>query len=365
LLGEELRLLYVALTRARDRLILTASIPESKFRTSWQTIPAKPSAVLTSARSCADWLGFWFSQHCVPVPAGLTKGETAMLSWRLWNQAQLLDPVRAISTSDAAMTGLIATSSEWRQLEQRLSWGYPFGAATLEPAKTSVTRLRLDSSESTEEAVVWPGQPSARSERSGAQSKRSASEAAANVGIAHHRFLQWVSIERVGSIPELQAEAQRLVGQSLLQADDVSVLDFGGLDAFWSSPLGVRLRTEVRFIVRELPFTARFTQSELATLLGKEPDPSLEHEFVVVQGVADLVLLKPKEIWLIDFKTDHTTLEEAAEKAIPYQPQLRLYAHALARVHNRPVTRAWICFLRARAAVAMGGLATHIKHACN
>ena len=52
----------------------------------------------------------------------------------------------------------------------------------------------------------------------------------------------------------------------------------------------------------------------------------MEDEFVVVQGVADLVVLLPEEIWLVDFKTDEIAADELPEKKRLYEPQLKLYA---------------------------------------
>ena len=55
---------------------------------------------------------------------------------------------------------------------------------------------------------------------------------------------------------------------------------------------------------RELAFTAKFSPKELDEIPGTKSDPKLDGEFVVVQGIADLVVLLPKEIWMVDFKTD-------------------------------------------------------------
>jgi ATP-dependent helicase/nuclease subunit A len=76
--------------------------------------------------------------------------------------------------------------------------------------------------------------------------------------------------------------------------------------------------------------------------------PGLEDEFVVVQGVADLVVLLPKEIWLVDFKTDDLRREELPARIKSYTPQLKLYALALEKVYSRPVTHGWLHFLAAR-----------------
>jgi ATP-dependent helicase/nuclease subunit A len=68
-------------------------------------------------------------------------------------------------------------------------------------------------------------------------------------------------------------------------------------------------------------------------------------EFVVVQGVADIAVILPEEVWLLDFKTDDVTAESLADKENFYTPQLDAYSAALGRIYNRPVTRRWLHFL--------------------
>jgi ATP-dependent exoDNAse (exonuclease V) beta subunit len=58
----------------------------------------------------------------------------------------------------------------------------------------------------------------------------------------------------------------------------------------------------------------------------------------------DLAAIVEREIWLLDFKTDHFKPEELPAKVTLYGPQLRLYALALSRIHRRPVTRCWLHF---------------------
>ena len=99
---------------------------------------------------------------------------------------------------------------------------------------------------------------------------------------------------------------------------------------------------------RELPFTAKFSPAEVDTIIGAKTPPGLEDEFVVVQGVADLVVLLPEEIWLVDFKTDEIKPRELAERRRLYEPQLKLYVAAMSRIYSRPVTNCWLHFLAAR-----------------
>jgi ATP-dependent helicase/nuclease subunit A len=72
---------------------------------------------------------------------------------------------------------------------------------------------------------------------------------------------------------------------------------------------------------------------------------------VVVQGVADLVVVLPNELWLLDFKTDQVTPKEIAARAKEYEAQLQVYAAALSRIYRRDVAECWLYFLACREAV--------------
>jgi ATP-dependent helicase/nuclease subunit A len=120
------------------------------------------------------------------------------------------------------------------------------------------------------------------------------------------------------------------------------------LAAFWNSDFGKKIRANAADVKRELPFTAKFSPKELDEILGTKSGANLENEFVVVQGVADLVVLLPKEIWLVDFKTDEIRANELPEKIKMYSPQLKLYALALAKIYSRPVTNCFLSFLSAQ-----------------
>lgn len=78
---------------------------------------------------------------------------------------------------------------------------------------------------------------------------------------------------------------------------------------------------------------------------SKEGRGSPSAEFVIVQGVADLVVFGEKEIWLLDYKTDHFDAAELPAKVREHGPQLSLYAEALERIYGNKVTRTWLHFL--------------------
>ena len=115
--------------------------------------------------------------------------------------------------------------------------------------------------------------------------------------------------------------------EKVLSADERGVLDLEAVAAFWNSDVGQRIRQaggecETRAAVHGEIQPGRNCRK----LPEQNPKPDLEKEFVVVQGVADLVVLLPDEIWLVDFKTDEVRQDELAEKIKIYSPQLKLYA---------------------------------------
>jgi ATP-dependent helicase/nuclease subunit A len=146
-------------------------------------------------------------------------------------------------------------------------------------------------------------------------------------------------------------EAQRLQNENFISADESAVLNLNAIAAFWKSDAGEKILNHASNVKRELPFTAKFTPKELDGIFEREPAANLGNEFIVVQGVADLVVLLPDKIWLADFKTDEVHADELAGKIEIYLPQLKIYASALAKIYDRPATNCWLHFLSAQKTV--------------
>jgi ATP-dependent helicase/nuclease subunit A len=288
----------------------------------------------------------WFGAQG-PKSGGLaeTSGERSHLRWRRVDDAELADAMTAPSgqrPASAEPPPLASSTAE--KLREVLNWEYPHGAATRRKAKASVTELRRAAEDADETAEpLFPPPALAARLRKPANAKRKLN--AAESGTAHHTFLQHVALDRTG---ELAAEADRLVRENLLPAADRASLDLAALAAFWDSKLGRDICRHAAGVRRELPFTARFRAAELAGITGGEAESELAEEYILVQGVADLVVLRPEEIWVVDFKTDAVRRTELPDKLRIYQPQLLLYARALEKIYARPVRQCWLHFLALR-----------------
>ena len=344
--SEELRLLYVALTRARDTLILTAAIPKTKWELLWSKPGPITARAIVAAKSYADWLGLWFANNSVPGQASnATEGATPNLRWRLADELEFADePADKPREKDLPPLD----NKILQRLEKTLAWTYPFVGATERAAKASVTLLRRRATDE-QDGEAEPVFPAAKPVPALAplQPGLRTGLPAAHLGRAYHKFLQFVVLEKAGEIDGLKSEAERLERENILSAEERPALNLGNIAGFWTSEKGRRILAQVSHVRRELAFTVRFSPVELQAIAGIESAAGLDDEFVVVQGVADLVVLLPEEIWLVDFKTDDIRRDGLADKVKGYAPQLKLYARALEKIYARPVTARWLHFLAA------------------
>lgn len=340
--GEELRLLYVALTRARDTLILSGSVSQKK----WATFFEEKSNILPqrilSVRSYLDWFILWFQSRGSKSPAD--SGELSHLRWQTIGDAALItSKTNVVAIPQLANRDL---AQQVQRLRNVLEWKYPFTAATCRSAKTSVTALRRQVEDTDDEAAqLFAFQ---RKDRRPAVHAAKTKLSAADTGIAHHKFLQHFTIQATTNADSLAAETERLQREGYLSTEEATALKLEDISAFWNSETGKLVAAQAGRIHRELPFTAKFSPQELGEILGTPSAAGLTDEFVIVQGVADLVVLLPGELWLIDFKTDDAAPRAIAQKVQLYAPQVRLYALALEKIYSRPVKNCWLHFLAAR-----------------
>jgi ATP-dependent helicase/nuclease subunit A len=358
LAGEELRLLYVAMTRARDTLVLTGSITENKWSELWNKDGTVTPQKILAAKSCAEWLGLWFAQQPGANPA--TRGELTHLRWQIADDAELAGAEKSEIRNLKSGIELPELNDEvFQKLHGKLTWQYGFDASTKRAAKSSVTALRrqaVDELDNEAEQVFSFQFSPKRLAGTLAPPGRNQKLSAVDTGTAHHKFLQHLSLEKAGDLAALAAEAGRLEREKVLSAEERGALDLKAVASFWNSEEAQKIRAQSADVKRELAFTAKFSPKELDELVGsprradRTPQRSVptDDEFVVVQGVADLVVLLSKEIWLVDFKTDEVSTNELAQKVELYTPQLKIYARALAKIYSRPVTNVWLHFLAAR-----------------
>lgn len=327
--GEEMRVLYVALTRAQNHLLLFGTTNRKRATEQWSRISEKPfpQQVLRAASSL-DWIGSFLTLRS-PGWLDRDSGEEETFRYTIHTHAPPAPETLAAAAQE------VPSDAEMRLVLNRISEPYQHADATAQAAKTSVTALRRRSSEADEESGVLPSPSGRRTD-------------GAEHGVAMHTFLEEISLDGPLDLQGLRQEAEALAARGLLRPEQLDLVDFKAVSAFWSSQTGQELLARRQFLRREFPFTYRLSQEDVLHA-GLEGQITIANEeFLVVQGVADLLMLGEREIWLIDFKSDALAPAEIATAVKRYAAQLQLYSVGFASIMGRPVTRRGIYFLNPR-----------------
>ncbi len=326
MLSEEMRMLYVAATRARQHFIATVAVADIE---KWVHKHAQQALLggytpfaLAQASSMANWLGVAFLYHPdnkkifneLGLPAPSIQGVQGSARIRVY-QPQEVAPVRQMvyeMTADA--------DEAMRQSIVKGFSAVPRRAVLAGvPAKVSVSALAK--------------QQGAQPPRRRPSLMYAQGMSAAERGTAMHAFLQYADL--AAARENIDKELQRLVQQGYMQAQGVKAVDKSGIAAFLASPLCERIDA-ASHRMREYDFIMAIP----AVQLQKELPQELQQEEVLVQGIADLVLLYENEAEVVDYKTDRGVDEQ--ELIQRYAEQLRLYRTAVEKQLGLPVKRVTI-----------------------
>ena len=357
-LAEEMRVLYVALTRAEHRLILTAA----EKRTDCGKVLLKgllladgtvPDWLLKTCKNALEWLLYGLADQRVLHEAfdtGLADqaGDERLFDLTVCRAEELhalSETVQGLREHKKARSGMgRATSSAaggkrlLTQLQGWLGWQYPFAGAVHEPAKQSVTALthqddefaRVDFSRALERK---PGVLTASSSPPGRV-----------IGTAIHLVISSLDLTTPVTRDVVERTRDRLVQEGAMTPAVGAAIDVEAVCSFFDSELGTTVLEKDHTIWREWPFTMG-----LPVAAGQGD----QDEMVVVQGIIDLLVQTSEGLLVIDFKSDRVTGAEVDERANTYRRQLDLYARAASEILRCPVRGKWLYFLLPRRAVAV------------
>ena len=340
-LAEEQRILYVAMTRPKEKLILVDALYNATGRlqklAAVAACPVLPETV-AEGRTLGDWV--LLPLLCRPEAAPLrAMAETEIdqlyigedSPWQVYlhdSEDYRERPARPQATAEE--TGETALFDP-----ELLSFIYPYQRETALPAKVTATQLkgRPADQEIAEYAAHTPylrplSQPNFRRERQGLTP--------AERGTATHLVLQYLDFSNVDVAGQIEALRQR----SLLTDQQAAAVETAPLERFLRSPLAEEIRKS-RSVLREYRFTLLMD--------ARDYDPAAAAgEEILLQGVVDCCFETADGLTVVDFKTDRVfSALEVRQRAEHYRPQLEAYSRALERVLEKKVVRRALYFLAA------------------
>ena len=358
-LSEEMRILYVAFTRAKEKLIITGATSNlEKAINSWVSSASLdenivlPSEVL-KGKSYLDWIAMAMCKHtCGEKLRGVTGASRELITsdfstWNIkfWTKDLLtvdknLEPVDKVEDESLFITSKNIVVD--KEIQRRLDYKYKFIEGAMLPSNISVSDLKKkeftygdethDTVEVFKEKEIL--KPKFLKEEKGLS--------AAERGTVIHYVMQRLNYDRVNTINEIKAQVEEMVLDNSLTEKEASVVWYKKIYNFFKSDLGKRLLNsykEGRMVSRELPF---FTE-----LSSVEYDPELDKDVYVdekirLQGIIDCFFEEEDGIVLLDYKTDY--VEEGSEDEIieRYRAQLKYYKDALEKITEKKVKESYI-----------------------
>ena len=375
-LGEELRVLYVAMTRAKEKLIMTGTDRNlGKTLEKYSQIPLAggqiPYTILSGAASYLDWVLMCTGQtgnglriQVKEIPVMEFIGE------ELGRQLQKKSAKDTLTELDLDQE---YDSSFGKRLKEHLDFVYPYATDVTLHSKMSVSELKkmgqlTDDGEAEmpfEAVLSWPeetvdaspdalGTDAAESicEMCGGHATESAQEmsgmpadsgAGADRGTAYHRALELLPFDQIRSRSDVEAWLERFVEEKQYTAESLKMVDSTVIWNFLCSETGHRMaaaQAEGRLHKEQ-----QFVMGIPARAVG----PVDSDELVVIQGIIDAYFEEDGELILVDYKTDRTWSSQVLLDH--YKRQLDYYERALNQLTEKKVREKWIYSLTMQRAI--------------
>ncbi|HHV65162.1 MAG TPA: UvrD-helicase domain-containing protein [Peptococcaceae bacterium] len=374
-LSEEMRILYVAMTRAKEKLIITGTVKDiAKATAKWNKYGrAKeeklPAYQTINAENYLDWIGpvvlgsgegiaqvackdtffkpegaagwlirYWQKTELLKGSSREEKDEKSFLEWlkSLAGKAALLQEETLKEEQLKEETDPAGAHSLEAEIVRRLSWQYPYSKLTKLPAKLTVTELKRRFQEKDEDsAYLSQGTPTLIKKPLFLEKKKGLSSA--EVGTIMHFCMQRLEL-KPDSVNSIEEQIEQMVDKELLTEEQAKTVDIPKIKEFLTSDLGQRMFKSLA-VYREVPFNIEIPCREVYPELQ---DERYAQETVLLQGVVDCYFEEQDGLVLVDYKTDY--VPEGGEEIIMdrYRLQIAYYARALEKLTGKIVKEKYI-----------------------
>ena len=320
-LGEELRVLYVALTRAKEKLILTGTLKNAGKKLTHYADQSDGKKTLSfleliHGRKYFDWM----------LPAVLSMPENVPVKWEV---RTFEDVVQSETEREEMQKETIFSDQSdvgfQKQISNQFSYRYPFEEEAHMKLKYTVSELKKSAALSGSELET--GEILVQEEKKilPAFLREEEPLTGASRGSAYHKVLELIDFSKTYDDPALEEALESFERQGYLSREMKACIRRTDILKFLQSDTGRRMHEAARNgkLYKEQPFVFGIDAKELY------PETHTE-ELVLVQGIIDVYFEEEDALVVLDYKTDQVNKgEELVEK---YQEQLKLYGRALEQI---------------------------------
>lgn len=344
-LSEEMRILYVALTRPIDKLIIFGSVKELKKQIEKWCRPLN-SYLISSARSYIDWIGMVLTKHpelkSIRSLTDINLDDEELIEdsskWTC-NIYKRSDVILNKLEEDMIDSNIKENLLNYRReddsiykkvVNERLSWQYPYEEATRIPSKLSVSEIKnankVDSlGYSIPPLIIKPKFLEGKKEYTKAEK-----------GTIIHFIMQHIDLSKLKEDKDVKLQVEEMISKEIITEEEIMEIDLNKITLFFNSDLGERMLSSNK-VNREVSFNMKRKAQEVIGSL------QISKENLLIQGTVDCYFEEEEEIVLVDYKSDEVTeINDVTNIIKRYDVQLRLYKEALERILGKRVKESYI-----------------------
>ncbi|SDY47668.1 helicase-exonuclease AddAB subunit AddA [Tindallia californiensis] len=337
-LSEELRILYVAATRAQQKLVFIGSVndPFNKWE---QWANALHPYQLAKGQCFLDWIG-------PALAAEYSIKEERMgfcnSQWdvQLWKKEDLVLSQKKEESESVYIKNLLKKDPEKlpqkdpAYVKKRLEWVYPYQRDTVTQTKLSVSDMI---SHPQKDFINRGGAltPSLIKKPLFMTQERELTRA--EKGTIFHYVIQQLDFKQYEEKNNMASQIDWMLQTEMISREEAEAIDTGQIEAFLESPLGKRM-IKAEYLMREWPF-----------LIQQE----LNGSTVMVQGIVDACFLEKNHWIIVDYKTDSIKEKDVDRWKEKYRQQIELYTEAVEQLTDNKVKEKWLFSLTLNKAIEL------------
>lgn len=361
-ISEEMRILYVALTRAKEKLIITGSIKDieknvHKWSSNISTEKMVSKYDILNGKNYLDWIMPALIKHedlkplreKYNISTSISIEDESRWSIKTWNRddidfekhekegiRQVLDEMD-LSESD---------TEYYDQIQQKLNFKYPYLGVVKKSASISVTEIKKrqeDYEEQNDSSGLYRQKTVLKKPKFINEDQKEEKITGARRGTIVHLIMEVLDFGKIATVEDIKDQIQNLVKRNVITEKESKVLSPRKIFKFFKSPIAKRMLAS-NFIKREQKI---YTQIKMNDVYINDEEfknnlETYENETVMLRGIIDLYFEEDDGLVILDYKTDWVNDYNKNEIVKRYKKQLELYAEALSKLTGKKVKEKYL-----------------------
>ena len=361
-ISEEMRILYVALTRAKEKLIITSSIKDieqnmHKWSSNISTEKMVSKYDILNGKNYMDWMMPAIIKHkdledireTYNLSTSISMEDESKWSVKTWSrddidfEKQEKEGIREVlNTMDLSQHD----TEYYEQIEKKLNFEYPYLGVVKKAASISVTEIKKRQEEYEEQddsLGLYKHKTTLKKPKFLSESQKTEKITGARRGTIVHLIMEVLDFEKINTESEIKAQIQDLVKRRIITEKESQVLSPRKIMRFFKSPIAKRMLSS-KFVKREQKIYTQIKMNDiyLNDEIFKNNRETYENESVMLRGVIDLYFEEDDGLVILDYKTDFVDKNNKKEIIHKYKKQIEIYADVLSKLTGKKVKEKYL-----------------------